>query len=283
MHIVDISPRDDNNTTRSSGRNFQSVSGKALCCTLHPAGQRAYLGGHSGAWRSDDGGATWHHLEWPQPPGTSVSVPGALLGTTIYDIVVSHANPDLVLVAVGKDARMPTEVGLWRTADGGATWARVHQFSQGTGVFQANCLSMAPDDANLVFAAGGTSLARSVDDGLTWTTLRPQMPAQRVWYVAVAPAQGSVRHVYAAGSQIWHSADGGDTWQADPQPLALGAQGDGSGPGARSLSVHPASPDTVFVATFESNAAINNVEGIVWRGVFSGTGAGQWLRLHPSR
>jgi hypothetical protein len=282
MQIVDISPRDDN-TTRRLDRNFQSVSGKALCCALHPAGERAYLGGHSGVWRSDDGGAAWHHLEWPQPPGDAVTVPGALLGTTIYDIVVSHADPDVVVVAVGKDARMPSAVGLWRTADGGATWALVHRFAQGTAVGQANCLSIAADDADLLFAAGGSSLARSVDGGLTWTTIQPQMPFQRVWYVAVAPAQGAVRHVYAAGSQIWHSVDGGATWQADPQPLSLGAQGDGSGPGARSLSVHPANPNVVFVATFEPNADINNVEGIVWRGTFSGTGtdAGEWLRLAP--
>jgi hypothetical protein len=282
MQIVDISPRDDN-TTRRLDRNFQSVSGKALCCALHPAGERAYLGGHSGVWRSDDGGAAWHHLEWPQPPGDAVTVPGALLGTTIYDIVVSHADPDVVVVAVGKDARMPSAVGLWRTADGGATWALVHRFAQGTAVGQANCLSIAADDADLLFAAGGSSLARSVDGGLTWTTIQPQMPFQRVWYVAVAPAQGAVRHVYAAGSQIWHSVDGGATWQADSQPLSLGAQGDGSGPGARSLSVHPANPNVVFVATFEPNADINNVEGIVWRGTFSGTGtdAGEWLRLAP--
>ncbi|MEZ5292810.1 MAG: hypothetical protein R2745_17140 [Vicinamibacterales bacterium] len=280
MQIADISPREDN-TTRRLGRDFQSVSGKALCCALHPAGQRAYLGGHSGIWRSDDGGASWRHLEWPQPPGTVTTVPGALLGTTIYDLAISPADPDVLLAAVGKDARMPTQVGIWRSADGGSTWTRVHQFVQGTAVSQANCLAIAPDAPGLVFAAGGTSLARSTDGGLTWTTLQLPMQFQRVWYVAVAPAQGVVRHVYAVGSQVWHSADGGTTWQVDPQPLALGQQGDGSGFGARSLSVHPGSPTIVFVATFEANPAINNVEGIVWRGTFSGAGAGQWLRLPP--
>ncbi|MGE0812887.1 MAG: WD40/YVTN/BNR-like repeat-containing protein [Vicinamibacterales bacterium] len=280
MQIVDISPREDN-TTRRLGRDFQSVSGKALCCALHPAGGRAYLGGHSGIWRSDDGGATWHHLEWPQPPGNVVTVPGALLGTTIYDLAVSPADPDLLLAAVGKDARMPTQVGIWRSADGGATWRRVHQFVQGTAVSQANCLSMATDDPGLVFAAGGTSLARSVDGGITWTTLPLPMLFQQVWYVAVAPARGAVRHVYALGTRLWHSADGGTTWRVDPQALAVGAQGDGAGAGARSLAVHPGSPTTVFVARFEPNTAINNVEGIVWRGTFTATGDGQWLRLPP--
>ncbi len=279
MEIVDISPREDN-TTRQLGRNLQSVSGKALCCALHPDGRRAYLGGHSGVWRSDDGGATWRHLEWPQPQ-SGVFVPGALLGTTIYDVLVSHADPDLVLVAVGKDARAPSEVGIWRSADGGATWTRVHQFLQGTAVVQANCLAMAPDSPDLVFAAGGISLARSVDGGLTWTSIQPQTFFQQVWYVAVAPADGAVRHVYALGSRVWHSADGGDSWQADLQPLSADRQGDAAAPGARSLAVHPASPNTVFVTTFEPNPAIKNVEGIVWRGTFDAAGASQWLRLPP--
>lgn len=280
MQIVDISPRDDN-TTRRMSRDIQSVSGKALCCALHPDGRRAYLGGHSGVWRSDDSGATWQHLEWAQPPGHSTLVPGALLGVTIYDLAISPADPDVVLAAVAKDARQPGAVGLWRSADGGATWTRVHQFVQGTSVGQANCLSVAPDDANLVFAAGGFSLARSLDGGLTWTTIRPQMAGERVWYVAVAALEGTVRRVYAAGSRIWHSEDGGTTWRPDPQALALGASGDGSGQGARSLSVHPGNPRKVYVATFERNDAIDNTEGIVWRGEFDSEGNSRWLRLAP--
>lgn len=280
MQIVDLSPREDN-TTRHLPRTLQSVSGKALCCALHPNGGRAYLGGHSGVWRSDDSGATWAHLEWPQPPGTSTAVPGALLGTTVYDLAISPANPDVVLAAVAKDARLPSAVGIWRSADGGATWTRVHQFVQNTIVGQANCLSIAPDDANLVFAAGGFSLARSVDGGVTWTTVRPGMPGENVWYVAVAPLDGAVRRVYAIGARVWHSEDGGVTWAPAAQVLRLGASGDGAGAGARSLSVHPGDPRTIFITTFERNDAIDNTEGIVWRGTFDSEGNSRWVRLPP--
>lgn len=280
MQIVDISPREDN-TTRRLSRTLQSVSGKALCCALHTDGRRAYLGGYSGVWRSDDSGATWRHLEWPQPPAGSTLVPGALLGVTIYDLAVSPANPDVVLAAVGKDARQPSAVGIWRSSDGGATWTRVHQFVQGTNVSQANCLAIAADDANVVFAAGGVSLARSLDGGLTWTTIRPQTALQRVWFVAIGALDGAVRRVYAIGSRLWHSEDGGTTWRQDPQDLSLDQITDFPGPGARSLSVHPRDPRKVFVATFERNDAIDKSEGIVWRGEFDSEGNSQWLRLAP--
>ena len=47
MHVDDVSPRDDN-TVSIFNRDYQSVSGKALCCALAADGNRAYLGGHSG-------------------------------------------------------------------------------------------------------------------------------------------------------------------------------------------------------------------------------------------
>ena len=226
MRIDDISPRADNTTTIRLSRDLQSVSGKAWCCALSQRGTRAYLGGHSGVWRSDDGGTNWFHLEWPQPPSGTTVVPGALLGTTIYDILVSHADQDLVFAAVGRDARRPAQSGIWRSADGGASWTRVHQFVSGSTIEQANCLAMAPDDPNLVFCAGGFSLARSIDGGLTWTNLMPQQSAgERVWYVAIARRQGRFRRVYAVGSRVWVSINGGNSWRTDPQPLVSGAAG----------------------------------------------------------
>jgi hypothetical protein len=276
VQIDDVSPGDDN-TTSAQPRTHQSVSGKALCCTLSPDGSRAYLGGHSGVWRSDDGGATWFHLEWPEPSPGSTVVPGALLGTTIYDVLVSHADPDLVFAAVGRDARRPAASGVWRSADGGATWTRVHRFASVDIVEQANCLAMAPDDPNLVFCAGGFSVARSVDGGLTWTDLFPQgleAIGAKVWYVAVAPREGDVRRVYTVGGRVWASIDGGNSWRSDPQ-LTLGERNDGSGPSARSIGIHPADPSILYVARFEGN------EGVVWRGQFPRDGRATWTRLPP--
>jgi hypothetical protein len=141
---------------------------------------------------------------------------------------------------------------------------------------------MAPDDAKLVFCAGGFSVARSQDAGVTWANLVPQQSSgERVWYVTVGPLQGSVRRVYAVGSRVWSSTDGGSTWQVDPQPLAVGQRGDGPGPASRSIGIHPGDPSVLYIATFERNDAINNTEGIVWRGQFPAAGPAGWTRLPP--
>lgn len=282
MQIDDISPRDDTATLHFN-RDYQSVAGKALCCAISPDGQRAYLGGHSGVWRSDDGGATWRHLEWPQPASNTLQVPGALLPTTIYDVLVSRADPNLVLAAGGRDARRPAESGVWRSVDGGASWTRVHQFVRGSTIEQANCLAQAPDDPLLFFAAGGFTVARSTDGGVTWTDLMPQRNAgDRVWYVVVGRRQGRVRWVHAVGSRVWSSSDSGQTWREDTKPLSVGQRGDGPGPGARSIGIDPRDPRVLYVSAFEPNPAIDNTEGIVWRGEFAVSGApAVWTRLPP--
>jgi hypothetical protein len=60
IDIDDISPRDK--TALRLNRDYQSVSGEALCCALAAERPRADLGGHSGVRRSDAGGAISGHL-----------------------------------------------------------------------------------------------------------------------------------------------------------------------------------------------------------------------------
>jgi hypothetical protein len=286
MHIDDVSPRDDN-TISIFNRDYQSVSGKALCCALAADGGRAYLGGHSGVWRSDDGGDTWRHLEWPQPPAGSTSVSGALVVTTIYDLLISPANPDIVLAAAGRDGRRPDQSGIWRSADGGATWRRVHVFTRNGVVEIASCLAVAPDDPAVMFAAGGFAVARSTNGGVTWTESVP--PFQNLWervrYITCGPLEGRRRRrVYAAGNGLWYSRDGAVSWTLDPMPFALGAPADGPGFCARSIGIHPQNPRRLYVSTFERNDAIDNTEGIVWRGEYppiDSDGPGAWMRLAP--
>ena len=162
MHCVDVSPRTDS-FPHALGH---SVSGKVLSLTVSADGQRLYAGTFSGVWRSDDGGATWHQLTRPQPPLGTNSVPGALMVPTVFDVVVSPANKDVVLAATAHDTRVPSasKNGIYRSNDGGDSWSLVHQFNceNSPGVGQ---VVFAPDDPNLLFAAGGCAIARSTDGG----------------------------------------------------------------------------------------------------------------------
>src|SRR5438309_10213340 len=114
------------NASLSLGATDQSVAGKGLSAAMSPDGSRVYFGGHSGVWRSDDGGVNWSHPERPQPaPGQAVS--GALVVPNVYDLAIHPTNSDIVFAATGLDARSPDQSGVYRSVDGAQSWTLVHQ------------------------------------------------------------------------------------------------------------------------------------------------------------
>jgi hypothetical protein len=202
--------------------------------------------------------------------------------TNVYDLLVSPVAADVVLAATGRDAHRPDQSGVWRSTNGGMTWTRVHQFKRDGVVQMASCLAVAPDNPALTYAAGGASIALSTDGGLTWNEVVVAGASDSVWYVAAGRSQGAARFVYAVGSRVWYSMDGGASWFVDVQPFSLGPPADGSGPSSRSISVRPGSGNVLYVATFEPSSADPKIfEGFVWRGEFTLTSAPVWRRLPP--
>jgi photosystem II stability/assembly factor-like uncharacterized protein len=280
MRIDDISP-----TTATASLAFgpsdQSICGKGLSVALSADGMRAYVGGHSGVWRSDDGGQTWFHPEWPQPAPGSFDVPGALRVPNVYDLLISPLNNDVVLAATGHDARTPEQSGIYRSVDGALTWSLVHQFNgfiDGSPfILNVSQLTVAPDDPNLIFAAGGFAIAVSEDGGMNWTERRPLLANREfLWHVAVGPLEGAKRRIYAVGSTpsvrgVYFSDDAGQTWIHDPVLLQQGAAS-GSGLSAKALAIHPLRSDVVYLTM---------TNGTVWRGLFLPVqpNAGFWTQL----
>src|SRR5207244_1047655 len=117
-----------------------------------------------------------------------------------------------VVLAAGSDGRFVTSRdGIYRSADGGATWQLVLTAAVGEIVF-------APDDPTLVYAPVGTGVAISHDSGQTWNVVPVGRLNTSALHVAVAPREPSgIRRVYAAGgNEIFYSIDGGTTWRFDP-------------------------------------------------------------------
>src|SRR5258708_28367568 len=213
MRIDDVGPNADN-ATLSFATTDQSVSGKVLSVALSADGARAYLGGHSGVWRSDDGGNTWWHPEWPEPAAGSFDVTGALPSLNVYDVAISPTSHDVVFARTANDAHLPDPSGIYRSNDGGQSWTLQHQFVDpfSGDVYPVGQIAIAADDPQIMFAAGGVALARSQDGGTSWLDVLqvPLGSSQRAWHVVIGPASLAGRRVYAAGNMIWESLDGGD-------------------------------------------------------------------------
>ena len=260
--VSDVGPTPANFVGSTAVR---SGSGRITSLALAADGQRLYAGSYAGVWRSDDAGRNFRQMSRPQPGTYNAALPGALTAQHIFDIAVSPADADVVLVAAVRSQFAVPSNGIWRSTDGGQTWTLVRPGFCSQIVF-------ASDDPSLVMAPFGSSIAISHNAGISWNVV-PLSPA---WHVAIGPLEGSgLRRVYAAGNNtIWYSIDGGAHWRrdqgasvvvnfrqflsafivassGDPNsaiPAFAGATGDVLAPGPQALAIEPGNPFRIFLA-----------------------------------
>lgn len=135
---------------------------------------------HAGAgiYKSTDAGASWTHM-------------GLTETQTIGRVIVHPTNPDIVWVAAsGHEYRDNPERGVYKTSDGGRTWAKVLYVDEMTGAID---LVIHPNDPNTLYAT-------------TWQRRRAKFNDPRN-----EPAfTGSSTDF--TGSGVWKSTDGGEHW-----------------------------------------------------------------------
>ncbi len=217
--------------------------------------------------------------------GVYVSLSGRLaLGAPRF--VLANFGFEATVLAIAQCDRESQDAGVWRSSNRGATWSLVHSFRRSAAaavLSGAGQLVWAPGTANLVYAAGGSSLAVSRDGGATFADVM-SMPTggfQPVNHVAVAATPAGALTppvVYALfGPQIFVSFDAGVTWIKDGGTIPShigGGVGTFNSQNDRVMVVSPRSPLEVFVT---GNA--NLVPPELWRGdylQFLGTHTSQW-------
>ena len=191
--------------------------------------------------------------------------------------VLAYFGYEYTVLAITRNDRESADKGIWRSTDGGRNWGQVHQFPSGEAVGQ---LVWAPGSDQLVYAAGGSSLAISKDGGATFQDVFPwgTGTARSVNHVAIGPSpRGAAAPavVYALGNNIMFvSFDGGETWIQDQGMLPPGVGGPVGTANSRApsvLVVSPRSPLEVFLVANDAS---------LWRGdysqIFSGAHASIW-------
>jgi len=153
--------------------------------TGDPASGRIPFRGH-GLYKSTDGGKTWKDM-------------GLKETRHIGRIAVHPRNPDIVYVAaVGYHFSFNPERGLYKTADGGKTWAKVLFISDKVGVVD---VAINPQNPDIVLAAtydkrrvpwnfdeGGpeSAIYKSTDSGKTWKRLAGGLPSGKIARIGLA-------------------------------------------------------------------------------------------------
>ncbi|HSA95285.1 MAG TPA: hypothetical protein VLJ16_04490, partial [Acidobacteriota bacterium] len=181
----------------------------------------------NGVWRSTDAGKTWTNV-------------GLAKSFFINKVQVDPKNPDVVYVAAeGKlyDNAMDSERGLYKTTDGGKTWANLGPMAdRGIGDFVVD-----PRDFNVVIAQAYKLYRR------TWT------------YIDRQP-----------GNHLFKTTDGGKTWKklegGLPNHLEVGRAG---------LAVYAKNPDVVYARIDEEvNLGLAERDGVANFRAMGGFGGG---------
>jgi len=160
-----------------------------------------------------------------------------------------------------------TDLGLYRSDDSGAKWARLDTPMSGSMVWS---LAIDPVDPRVMFAGTGTpstpGIHRSTDAGKTWERLSVEIAAEcpnvgtpRPTGIAIDPIDHRRVWVGLEVDGVRHSADGGDTWTK--------------------LNGHIANPDVhcVLVVAGPPRTVFTVVNDDVWRSTDNGK---TW---HPAR
>jgi len=134
--------------------------------------------------------------------------------------------------------------GLYRSRDGGRTWAYVGE----RGLSWVLSLAVHPRDPNTVFAATRQGLFVSRDGGERWQRLDGPLGRIPVTALAFHPREPYRVYAYAASSELGLvlSTDGGSTWNS--LGFFLGGQ-DAVG----QLALDPADPKTLYLSTFSAD------------------------------
>jgi len=170
-----------------------------------------------GVYKSVDAGKTWKNV-------------GLRDSRAIGKLIVDPRDPDTVFVAaLGHPYGPNQERGIFRTIDGGKTWAKVLFVDENTGGID---VAFDPHNSHILFAAmwqvrrqpwtlssggPGSGLYRSSDGGTTWKKLDgeglPEGPYGKIGVAVAANSERVWALIEARNGGLYRSDDGGDKWE----------------------------------------------------------------------
>ncbi|MEE4279425.1 MAG: hypothetical protein V2I82_13235 [Halieaceae bacterium] len=224
----------------------------------------------NGVWKSTDGGDSWTHL-------------GLDNTARISRIVVHPSKPEVVYVAaLGHGYTPQQERGIYKSTDGGETWAQVLHVDQNTG---ASDLVMDPHNPRILFAGmwslelrpwtrrsggPGGGVYKSTDAGESWTRLEgnglPEGEVGKISLAMTAAKQGRVYALIETGDGIpldGEPTNTGELWRSEDHGKSfalISHDRDLTGRGAYYTRT-TASPDNANELYFFSAAYATSIDG----------------------
>jgi photosystem II stability/assembly factor-like uncharacterized protein len=164
----------------------------------------------SGIYRSDDGGLHWRRLEGGGLPGGTVGRIGLGVargsgGRIVYATVAVEGSP----VTNAKVA--PGKAGIYRTADGGATWQFMNDHPSLSSSYFGR-LTVAPGDSNTIYVMG-RGIQKSTDGGRHLEVVMGSPGGDDYHHLWINPSDPRLM-ITGADQGAAVSLNGGQTWSS---------------------------------------------------------------------
>lgn len=101
--------------------------------------------------------------------------------------------------------------GIWRSPDGGETWARIRPSRYPESDIRA--LAVHPREPHIVYAGTDAGVYRSTDRGASWARLDSPMNAMDIWALAIDPVAPDTIFAGTRPPAVFRSRDGGQRWE----------------------------------------------------------------------
>jgi photosystem II stability/assembly factor-like uncharacterized protein len=183
-----------------------------------------------GLFKSTDNGNTWNPIASTQSNSISSWVSDWQF---VWRLAIDKSNTaqDVVYAA--------TNGGVYKTQNGGTSWTKIFESTQGLTVANNVQVDIATADNGTLYVAGGGSagldaftnikgIRKSTDGGTTFTNITPALMPQNFGRIilAIAPSNNNILYFLVQGTsgnnstpskgkencQLWRSSDAGNSW-----------------------------------------------------------------------
>jgi photosystem II stability/assembly factor-like uncharacterized protein len=234
-----------------------------------------------GMFRSSDGGATWKHI-------------GLDDAQQIASIAVHPENSEIVYVGVLGHPYGPNEMrGIYKSTDGGSTWARMLYLDQNTGAFQVMLDPSNPETVyadmwshregpweNASFSGDTSGLFKSEDGGQTWNRLTNGLPGSEdgLGRIGFDISRSDPSILFAVvnartGAGVYRSDDAGLNWSFISSDSRIFGRGNDFG----EIRIHPQNPDILFAGNVASYRSSDG--GRTWMSIKGAPGGDDYHRI----
>lgn len=205
-------PRGPSPITDASQRNNGMVT--AIAVNPNDASM-IYIGtAGGGVWKTHDGGTTWKAV-FDRQPALGIGEP--------MGVAIDPNNTDTIYVGTSGRGRVSPQrqAGLFKSTDGGASWARMGATyppgNDGNATIFAglliNTIIVEPSNSQTLYLASSNGVYRSTDGGRNWALgAGSGGDARSLVLDTTSPTNARILYAGISGNGVIQSTDGGQNW-----------------------------------------------------------------------